>query len=160
RAVTCSYANGSYLEQPHPRAPGIDRLDAVRQLRHPGAALAEALFLRGEQLLLLRHQREPGEPGRGVVALAGALALPDGHAEMMVIAARRQERGAVAVAGRVEANRAVIEAFGLREIANTQVHVANAQAVRRLGVVADARVGQRQQIWNVELVGGHLHAAL
>src|SRR6476469_8313260 len=83
-------------DQPNPRAPGINRLHAIRQRRDFRAALAQALALRGKQVRLLRHQREPGEPCCLIVALAGALALPDIHAEVMVIAPRRQERSTAA----------------------------------------------------------------
>ena len=48
-----------------------------------------------------------------------------------------------------------IEAVGLFEIADAQVHVADAQIVGRLGVVGRARIRQRQQAVDVELVGGH-----
>ena len=53
-----------------------------------------------------------------------------------------------------------IEAVGLCEIADAQMHVADAQSVGRLGVVADARIGQRQQTVDVELVGRHRDRAV
>ena len=74
---------------------------------------------------------------------------------MVVIAARGQEGGAVALARRIEADGAAVETVGLREIADAQMHVADAQAVRRAGVVGDARIGQRQQAVDIELVGRH-----
>jgi len=51
----------------------------------------------------------------------------------------------------------MIEAFRLRQIADAQVHVPDAQALRRLGEVASARVGEREQIVDIELFGRHGH---
>ena len=73
----------------------------------------------------------------------------------MVIASRGKERGAAAFAGRIEADGAAIEAIRLFEVADAQVHVADAKIVGRLGIVGRMRIGQRQQAVDVELVGCH-----
>ena len=53
-----------------------------------------------------------------------------------------------------------IEAVRLCEVADAKVHVADAQTVRSPGVVGRARIRQRQQAVEVELVGGHRDRAV
>ena len=72
-----------------------------------------------------------------------------------MIAARGKERGAAALAGRVQADGAAIEAVRLFEVADAKVHMADAQIVGSLGVVGGIRIRQRQQAVDVELVGRH-----
>ena len=102
------------------------------------AGLTQAFLPRCEQLLLVDFQRKPGKAGGGIVAAAGARALPDVESEMVMIAAGGQEGGTVALPRRIEADGAAVKAVGLHEIADAQMDVSDAQAVRRVGVVADA----------------------
>ena len=124
------------------------------------AGLTQALFLCGEQIRLLDLQRKPGKAGGRLVAAAGAGALPDIETEMVMIAARGQERGAVARARRIEAEGFAVKAVGLGEIADAQMHVPDPQAVGRLGIVADLGIGERDEVVDIELVGGHRHRAV
>src|SRR5215468_7671365 len=96
-------------DQPYPGAPGVADLDTVGHRHDFATGLAQPLFLRSEQIRLRDLQREPGETGCLVVAAAGARALPDVEAEMMIVAAGREERRALALARRVETDRVAIE---------------------------------------------------
>src|SRR5690348_7991716 len=113
-------------DQAHLRAPGVADLDTVRDRHDIGSAFTQTLFLGGKQIGLGDLQREPGKPGRLAVAAAGACALPDVEAEMMMVAAGGKERRALPLARRIEADRIAIELTRLREIADAQMHVADA----------------------------------
>ena len=109
--------------------------DRGRPRRRSGAAV---LPLPRTGFRLIDLQREPGETSGGIVAATGARALPDVETEMVMVAAGGQERCAIARASRIEAERAAVEGIGLGEIADPQMHMPDAQAVRRMGVVADS----------------------
>src|ERR1700754_1914319 len=123
------------LDQPYPRTPGVADLDTVGHGHNIASGLAQPLLLSGKQIRPCDLQREPGEPRRLVVAAAGAGALPDGEAEMVVIAAGGEERRALALARRIEADRVAIEPACLRQIADAQMHVPDAQPVRCLRII-------------------------
>src|SRR5262245_10413675 len=127
-------------DQPHPGAPGVADLDTVGHGHDLATGLAQPLFVRGEQIRLLDLKRKPRKPRRLVVAASGAGALPDVEAEMMMVAAGGEESRALAFARRIEADGATVEAVRLRQVADAQMHVADAHAIRRLGIIADFRV--------------------
>src|SRR6187397_2474847 len=103
---------GSGPDQAHARAPGVGGLEPVRDRHEFDAGLAQPFFQRRENIRLFDFQREPGEAGGGLVAAAGAGALPDIQPEMVVIAAGGQECGAIARARRIEAEGATVKPVG------------------------------------------------
>src|SRR5205823_11055331 len=103
--------------------------------------------------------RKPGKAGGRIVATAGAGALPDVETEVVMIAAGGEERSATAAARRVESERLAIKTFRPGEIPNAQMNMPDPQAFRRSSVVADARIGERDEIVDIELIGAHRHRA-
>src|ERR1051325_11682312 len=94
----------SDLDQPQPGAPGINGLDTVLDRRGRRARLPQAQRLGLQDFWRRDLQRKPRKAGGGVVALAGAGALPDVDPKVMVIAPRGQKRRAAPLAGRGEAD--------------------------------------------------------
>ncbi len=98
-------------------------------------------------------ERDPRQAGALRVAHAGTGAVPHIAGDVVMVAARRQERRAMATAGHVEAHRVAIERLGACHIADAQMHVADAEPVRR----ARERCVRRrlaQDVLDVERIGG------
>ena len=99
--------------------------------------------------------REPGQARPVVVAAAGAVAVPDIGADVVVIAARRHEGRAAAPPRQIETERAAIELLGLFDVADAQMDVADAQALRRRRIGRGRRIDLAQDRLDVELLGRH-----
>src|SRR5690606_37587364 len=122
--------------RPDHRAPGIGRFARIS---------------------CLRSEFDEGEAGPVGCALAGAAAVPDIGADVVMIAAGRQEDGRVAVVHhRVHADRFVPPALGLVDVAYAQMHVADHAAGWRALPAGIALAQLAEQASEVERHGCHL----
>ena len=80
------------------------------------------------------------------------------RADVMMVTAGRHERGAAAPAHHIEPDHVTVESFRLIDIADPQMHMADAHAVGRAGPGLVA--GRGDQIVEVERIGGHLHVVV
>jgi hypothetical protein len=86
----------------------------------------QAFLQRCEQFLLVDFQRKPRNAGGGIVAAAGARALPDVKSEMVMIAAGGQEGGTIALTRRIKADGTAIKAVDQHEITDAVSRLAYA----------------------------------